>query len=54
MHYGTADTTVKLNSLNAFLKQMGLSDKIEPEESIKLTKRDIPEETKVVVLSHKH
>lgn len=54
MHYSTPDTKVKLNTLNAFLKQMGLSEKITPEESIKLTKRDIPEETKVVVLSYKH
>ena len=54
MHYKTPDTKLELNPLNAFLKQMGLSEDMEPEESIKLNKRDIPEETRVVVLSHKH
>jgi L-ascorbate metabolism protein UlaG (beta-lactamase superfamily) len=54
MHYSTPDTTVKLSSLSAFLKQMGLTQKIEPVESIKLSKRDIPEETQVVVLDYNH
>jgi L-ascorbate metabolism protein UlaG (beta-lactamase superfamily) len=54
MHYSTPDTKLELSSLNAFLKQMGLSEEIEPEESIKLSKRDIPDETRVVVLSYKH
>jgi len=54
MHYNTPDTTVKLSTLSAFLKQMGLTQKIEPVESIKLSKRDIPEETRVVVLDYNH
>lgn len=51
MHYQTPDTKLKLSSLNAFLKQMGLGSKVEAEASLKVTKRDIPEETRVVVLS---
>jgi L-ascorbate metabolism protein UlaG (beta-lactamase superfamily) len=54
MHYSTPDSKIDLQPLNAFLKQMGLGDKIEPEESIKLGKRDIPDETRVIVLSYKH
>jgi L-ascorbate metabolism protein UlaG (beta-lactamase superfamily) len=54
MHYSTPDTKVTLDSLGAFLKQIGLSDKAETEESLKVNKRDIPEETRVVVLSYKH
>jgi L-ascorbate metabolism protein UlaG (beta-lactamase superfamily) len=54
MHYNTPATKVKLDSLGAFLKQIGLSDKAEAQESFKVTKRDIPEETRVVVLSYKH
>jgi L-ascorbate metabolism protein UlaG (beta-lactamase superfamily) len=54
MHYSTPDTKLELDSLSAFMKQIGLSDKTETEESLKVTKRDIPEETRVVVLSYKH
>ena len=44
---------MKLDGLNAFLKQIGLSDQVTPEDSLKVTSRDIPEETKVVVLNYK-
>ena len=54
MHYNTPDSKIKLDSLGAFLKQIGLSDQAEILESFKVTKRDIPEETRVVVLSYKH
>ena len=53
MQYSTPDTTINLNSLNAFLKQMGLGSKYEEQESLKVRKRDIPEETRVIVLAHK-
>jgi L-ascorbate metabolism protein UlaG (beta-lactamase superfamily) len=53
MHYSTAKSKVKLDELNPFLKQMGLSDQVSVEESLKVTKRDIPEETAVVVLDFK-
>jgi len=54
MHYSTPDCKMKLDSLGAFLKQIGLSDQPETLESLKVTKRDIPEETRVVVLTYKH
>jgi len=53
MHYSTKDSKVKLDSLSGFLKQIGMSDHIAPEESLKVTVREIPEETKVVVLKYK-
>jgi L-ascorbate metabolism protein UlaG (beta-lactamase superfamily) len=53
MHYNTNASKIKLDGLNAFLKQIGLSDQVTPEDSLKVTSRDIPEETKVVVLNYK-
>jgi L-ascorbate metabolism protein UlaG (beta-lactamase superfamily) len=53
MHYSTPDTTVELNSLDAFLKQMGLGSEFEEQESLKVKKRDIPGDTKVIVLAYK-
>jgi hypothetical protein len=53
MQFSTPDTTLKLNSLNAFLKQMGLGRKVEELESLKIKRRDVPEETRVEVLSYK-
>ena len=52
MHYATPDTKLELNDLNVFLKQMGLSNEPEPVDSLKVTSRDIPEDTKVVVLQY--
>ena len=54
MHYKTPDSKLKLDGLGAFLKQIGLSDQITPEESLKVNSREIPEETKVIVLKYKH
>jgi L-ascorbate metabolism protein UlaG (beta-lactamase superfamily) len=54
MHYKTPDSTVELSELSGFLKQMGISEKLEAEESLKLTKRNIPDGTRVVVLSYSH
>jgi L-ascorbate metabolism protein UlaG (beta-lactamase superfamily) len=53
MRFSTPDTTLKLNSLNAFLKQMGLGSKVEKLASLKIKRRDVPEETRVEVLSYK-
>jgi len=53
MHYHTKASKVKLDELNAFLKQIGLSDQITPEDSLKVSAREIPDETKVVVLNYK-
>lgn len=52
MHYGTPDGKIELNPLDAFLKQMGLSQTPEELPSLKLKKRDIPEETKVITLAY--
>lgn len=52
MHYATPDCKLALDSLDKFLKEMGLST-IEPVPSLKLTSVGIPNETKVVVLDYK-
>jgi L-ascorbate metabolism protein UlaG (beta-lactamase superfamily) len=53
MHYSTPNCKIKLDSLDKFLKEMGLTN-IEPISSLKVTKSAIPSETKVVVLDFKH
>jgi len=53
MHYSTPESTITLSTLSAFLKQMGLGSQHEEQESLKVSKRDIPEETRVAVLSYK-
>lgn len=52
MHYRTPGIAVKLDSLNKFVKEMGLSAP-KPQESLKITKSDLPDETHVVVLEPK-
>lgn len=51
MHFATPESTLKLAPLSKFLKEMGLGD-IEPQPSLKVTKSQVPEETRVVVLSY--
>lgn len=51
MHYATKDGKLKLDSLEKFLKEMGLGT-AEPENSIKVTKTGLPQETRVVVLNY--
>jgi L-ascorbate metabolism protein UlaG (beta-lactamase superfamily) len=51
MHYSTPDATVSLDSLNKFLKEMGLN-KVEAQPSLKITRSGLPDETKVVVLEY--
>lgn len=51
MHYSTADTKLKLDSLNKFLKEMGLG-RLEAQPSLKVTRSGLPDETKVVVLDY--
>ena len=51
MHYATKDAKLKLDSLDKFLKEMGLGS-TEPEESIKVTRIGLPQETRVVVLNY--
>lgn len=51
MHYATKDVNFKLDSLNKFLKEMGLSA-VQPEPSLKVTRTGLPQETRVVVLDY--
>ena len=51
MHYATKDAKLKLDSLDKFLKEMGLSAS-QPEVSLKVTRTGLPEETHVVVLEY--
>lgn len=53
MHYDNPDSKVKLSPLSKFLKEMGLG-KVEPQESLKITRSAVPVETRVVVLTYKH
>jgi L-ascorbate metabolism protein UlaG (beta-lactamase superfamily) len=51
MHYGTPAAKVSLDSLNKFIKEMGLS-KPETQSSLKVTRSGLPNETHVVVLDY--
>lgn len=51
MHYATPAVKVSLDSLNKFVKEMGLS-KPEPQPSLKATRSGLPDETRVVVLEY--
>ena len=51
MHYATKDGNPELDSLDKFLKEMGLS-KTEAEPSLKITRSGLPQETRVVVLDY--
>ncbi len=52
MHYRTPEINLKLDTLNKFVKEMGLSAP-KTQESLKITRADLPEETHVVVLDYK-
>ena len=51
MHYATPDAKLSLDSLNKFLKEMGLN-KVEAQPSLKVTRSGLPEETHVMVLEY--
>jgi L-ascorbate metabolism protein UlaG (beta-lactamase superfamily) len=51
MHYATPAAKVSLDSLNKFIKEMGLS-KAENQPSLKVTRSGLPGETHVVVLDY--
>jgi L-ascorbate metabolism protein UlaG (beta-lactamase superfamily) len=51
MHYATSAAKVSLDSLNKFIKEMGLS-KAETQLSLKVTRSGLPDETRVVVLDY--
>jgi L-ascorbate metabolism protein UlaG (beta-lactamase superfamily) len=52
MHYKTKALKSKLETVRKFLKEMGL-EKLTPKESLKVTRKNLPEETQVVVLDYK-
>ena len=51
MHYATPDAKLTLDSLNKFLKEMGLS-KPGTQPSLKVSRSGLPDETHVVVLDY--
>ena len=51
MHYSTPATKLPLDSLNKFLKEMGLS-KVDAQPSLKVTRSNLPDETHVIVLEY--
>ena len=52
MHYLTPYTTLKLDPLPKFLKEMGVTEH-EPQESLRVVRSQLPEQTQVVVLECK-
>ncbi len=54
MQYATKASTIKLDPLNKFLKEMGLGD-VDKMPSLKITSlSSLPDETKVIVLEYQH
>jgi L-ascorbate metabolism protein UlaG (beta-lactamase superfamily) len=51
MHYATPDAKIKLDDLNKFIKEMGLS-KQEAQPVLKVTRNSLPAETHVIVLEY--
>ncbi|MCF6278271.1 MAG: MBL fold metallo-hydrolase [Anaerolineales bacterium] len=52
MHYATPDTTITLDALEKFIKEMGLSTEA-PQPLLKVTASSLPTETRVIVLDYK-
>ncbi len=52
MHFHNPDITLKLDSVNKFLKEMGL-DKVAPQDVLKASRSGLPDETQVVLLELK-
>jgi len=53
MHYKTPVETAKLQSVDKFLKEMGLAP-MPPQPELKVIKSSLPEETQAVVLDYPH
>jgi len=49
MHYKTDDSTLELDPVDKFLKEMGVS-RIQQDDVFKVTKSSLPEQTQIVVL----
>lgn len=52
MHYHSEIANVELDPLGKFLKEMGVAEQA-PQESLRITRSDLPEETQVIVLEAK-
>ncbi|HZY40896.1 MAG TPA: MBL fold metallo-hydrolase [Anaerolineae bacterium] len=52
MHYHVPDITLNLDPVGKFLKEMGL-DKVQPQESLKISRSGLPDETQIVLLELK-
>ncbi|MBU0512119.1 MAG: MBL fold metallo-hydrolase [Chloroflexi bacterium] len=52
MHYSTPESKITLDSLDKFLKEMGLGQ-LEPQPSLKIIPSSVPTEPRVVVLDYK-
>jgi L-ascorbate metabolism protein UlaG (beta-lactamase superfamily) len=52
MHYHVPDSPLNLEPVGKFLKEMGL-DKVAPQETLKVSRSGLPDETQVVVLELK-
>ena len=53
MHYKVPESSLKLDPLNRFIKEMGVG-KVEPVPSLKVTRSTVPNEARVVVLEYRH
>lgn len=51
MHYSTPDSKIKLDEINKFIKEMGLS-KQDAQPLLKVSRSSLPDETHVVVLEY--
>ena len=51
MHYFTPDSKLKLDEINKFIKEMGLS-KQDAQPSLKVSRSSLPDETHVIVLNY--
>jgi L-ascorbate metabolism protein UlaG (beta-lactamase superfamily) len=49
MHYKTDESVLELETVDRFLKEMGVS-RIQQEDTLKITKSNLPEQTQIVVL----
>lgn len=52
MHYSTSASKINLDPVTKFLKEMGVGN-METQPSLKITRRNVPSETSVVVLDYK-
>jgi L-ascorbate metabolism protein UlaG (beta-lactamase superfamily) len=52
MHYHVPDTSLQLDAVTKFLKEMGL-DKVAPQEVLKVSRSGLPDETQVLLLELK-